>query len=92
MKKQEIVKSTDTAYQSVRKILEEARKTCYTAVNFAMVHAYWNIGGNIPRSQSLPDQIRHAVRDELPIIRSELQREQRFLELEMEGTRRNSKL
>jgi DUF1016 N-terminal domain len=36
--------SIDTAYQSVKHILEEARKKAYSAVKFAMVQAYWNIG------------------------------------------------
>jgi predicted nuclease of restriction endonuclease-like (RecB) superfamily len=44
MKKKEILKSVDSVYQSVKQILEEARKTAYSAVNFAMVQAYWNIG------------------------------------------------
>jgi len=35
--------SIDTSYQSIRTILEKARST-YHAVNFAMVHAYWEIG------------------------------------------------
>jgi len=34
----------DNTYQSVKQILEEARKKAYSAVNFAMVRAYWNIG------------------------------------------------
>lgn len=125
MKKQEIVKTSDAAYQNVKQILEEARKTVYSAVNFAMVQAYWNIGriiveeeqrgkvkadygeylikvlaerltnefgkgftvsnlkyfrqfylsfliGHAVRGQSLPTQKGHAVRDELPIIHSEL--------------------
>lgn len=39
-----ISKPLDVAYQNIRQILEDARKTAYTAVNFAMVQAYWNIG------------------------------------------------
>jgi len=31
-------------YNDVRKVLELARSKVYTAVNFAMVEAYWNIG------------------------------------------------
>jgi poly-D-alanine transfer protein DltD len=34
----------DNTYQSVKQILEEAGRKSYTAVNFAMVQAYWNIG------------------------------------------------
>lgn len=37
-------KPLDVAYQNIRQLLEDARKTAYTAVNFAMVQAYWNIG------------------------------------------------
>ncbi len=44
MKKREVLKPIESTYQSVKQILEEARKTAYSAVNFAMVQAYWNIG------------------------------------------------
>lgn len=44
MKKKVILKPIESTYQSVKQILEEARKTAYTAVNSAMVQAYWNIG------------------------------------------------
>lgn len=44
MKKSVKIKPIDSTYQSVKQILEEARKKAYTAVNFAMVQAYWNIG------------------------------------------------
>ena len=37
-------KPLDVAYQNIRQILEDARRTAYTAVNVAMVQAYWNIG------------------------------------------------
>jgi hypothetical protein len=33
--------SLNTAYQSIKAILEKARSTAYRAVNFAMVQAYW---------------------------------------------------
>ncbi len=36
--------SIDTTYQNLRAILEKARSTAYRAVNFAMVHAYWEVG------------------------------------------------
>ena len=36
--------SLNTAYQSIKAILEKARSTAYRAVNFAMVPAYWDIG------------------------------------------------
>lgn len=44
MKKKEVFLSVDSTYKNVKQILEEARRTAYTAVNFAMVQAYWNIG------------------------------------------------
>jgi predicted nuclease of restriction endonuclease-like (RecB) superfamily len=44
MKKSIKIKPIDTTYQSVKQVLEEARKKAYSAVNFAMVQAYWNIG------------------------------------------------
>jgi predicted nuclease of restriction endonuclease-like (RecB) superfamily len=44
MKKSVTIKPIDTTYQSVKQILEEARRKAYTAVNFAMVQAYWHIG------------------------------------------------
>ncbi|MCA4897270.1 MAG: YhcG family protein [Bacteroidota bacterium] len=31
-------------YESIRKVIDNARGTAYRAVNFAMVHAYWQIG------------------------------------------------
>ena len=34
-------------YEKVRGVLEEARGRAYSAVNFAMVEAYWHIGGLI---------------------------------------------
>src|SRR4030043_1164615 len=44
MRKSIEIKPIDATYQSVKQILEEARKKAYSAVNFAMVQAYWNIG------------------------------------------------
>ena len=44
MEKGIMSKPLDVAYQNIRQILEDARKTAYTAVNVAMVQAYWNIG------------------------------------------------
>ena len=125
MKRSIKTKLIDTTYQSVKHILEEARKKAYSAVNFVMVQAYWNIGRiiveeeqkgkatagygeyliselatrltaefgkgftqtnlrymrlfylsfeimNTSASQSPPEQIHHALRDELPVIRPEL--------------------
>lgn len=34
-------------YQDIKKILSEARNKAYTAVNFAMVEGYWNVGRRI---------------------------------------------
>ncbi len=34
----------ESAYDSIKSILESARSKAYRAVNFAMVEAYWNIG------------------------------------------------
>lgn len=44
MKKKAVLKLVESTYQSVKQILEEAREKAYSAVNFAMVQAYWNIG------------------------------------------------
>jgi len=38
-------------YQDIKRILENARAKVYTAVNFAMVEAYWNIGKSIVEKQ-----------------------------------------
>ena len=37
----------DDFYSSIREILSKARQKAYTAVNFAMVEAYWQIGRRI---------------------------------------------
>jgi len=34
----------DNLYDEIKGILEDARKSTYRAVNFTMVHAYWQIG------------------------------------------------
>lgn len=44
MDKNILSKPIDTAYRNIRQILEDARKIAYSAVNVAMVQAYWNIG------------------------------------------------
>jgi len=44
MKKHIKTQPIDNTCQSVKQILEEARKKSYTVINFAMVQAYWNIG------------------------------------------------
>lgn len=38
-------------YNEIKHILENARMKAYSAVNFAMVEAYWNIGKNIVERQ-----------------------------------------
>lgn len=43
-KKIELSSSVDAAYQTIKKILSEARSVAYRSVNTAMVQAYWNIG------------------------------------------------
>lgn len=40
----EVVKSADDLYKSIRNILLESRNQAYRAVNSAMVTAYWSIG------------------------------------------------
>ena len=49
MDKQEISKqqNMDELYANIRGILQSARKRAYTAVNFAMVESYWQIGQTI---------------------------------------------
>ena len=37
----------NTLYETVNKIIEEARNTIYKTINFTMVQAYWNIGKTI---------------------------------------------
>ncbi len=44
MKKIMPTKVIDSAYQSIRNVLEQARASAYRAVNAAMVQAYWQIG------------------------------------------------
>lgn len=40
-------------YQDIKKILSEARNKAYTAVNFAMVEAYWNVGRQIVEEEQI---------------------------------------
>lgn len=44
MKEQLPSASLNKLYNSISRIIEEARSTAYRAANFAMVQAYWNIG------------------------------------------------
>lgn len=39
-------------YLHIKKILEDARKKSYAAINFAMVEAYWEIGKSIVEMQN----------------------------------------
>ena len=34
-------------FKDIRQIIEQAKQKAYSAVNFAMVEAYWNIGRRI---------------------------------------------
>ena len=38
-------------YSNIKNILDNARKKAYSAVNFAMVEAYWEIGKSIVEKQ-----------------------------------------
>jgi len=42
--KKQTPENTNTLYDTINKILEEARNTVYRTANFTMVQAYWNIG------------------------------------------------
>lgn len=43
-KNKNIPKEVSTIYDTINKIIEEARNTVYQTANFTMVKAYWNIG------------------------------------------------
>ena len=43
--------SENTIYQNIRTVLVAARKKVYSAINFAMVEAYWDIGRQIMEAQ-----------------------------------------
>lgn len=40
-----------TFYSHIKEILENARKKAYSAINFAMVEAYWEIGKSVVEIQ-----------------------------------------
>ena len=42
-----MIKRQDFLVDDIRQILQDARQKTYTAINFAMVEAYWNIGRRI---------------------------------------------
>lgn len=43
-KNKSLSKEINTLYETINKIIEDARNTVYQTANFAMVKAYWNIG------------------------------------------------
>jgi len=43
-------KSDNTIYQNIRTVLVAARKKVYSAINFAMVEVYWDIGRQIEQA------------------------------------------
>jgi len=47
----DIIPAQDTIYQSIRTVLATARQKVYTAINSAMVEAYWDIGRQIMEAQ-----------------------------------------
>jgi predicted nuclease of restriction endonuclease-like (RecB) superfamily len=48
----DIIPPEDTVYQRIRTVLAAARQKAYTAVNIAMVEAYWDIGRQIMDAQN----------------------------------------
>jgi predicted nuclease of restriction endonuclease-like (RecB) superfamily len=53
MKKQDdIILSEDSIYGQIKEILTAARRKAYSAVNFAMIEAYWLIGKQIVEAQT----------------------------------------
>ncbi|MDR3012592.1 MAG: DUF1016 N-terminal domain-containing protein, partial [Chitinispirillales bacterium] len=51
MKKNDIDVPDLNVYQSIRDVLAQARARAYSAVNSAMVEAYWEIGRQITEAQ-----------------------------------------
>jgi len=47
----DLLPAEDTVYQSIRSVLATARQKAFTAVNTAMVEAYWEIGRQIMEAQ-----------------------------------------
>lgn len=45
--KKHIPEKINTLYDTINKIIEDARNTVYQTANFTMVQAYWNIGRTI---------------------------------------------
>ena len=46
----DIVPSENAVYDSIRAVLVTARQKAYSAINFAMVEAYWEIGRQIEQA------------------------------------------
>ncbi|MCL2099556.1 MAG: DUF1016 N-terminal domain-containing protein, partial [Oscillospiraceae bacterium] len=46
----DIILNDSEAYQTIRTILAQARAKAYSAINFAMVEAYWEIGRQIEQA------------------------------------------
>lgn len=44
-------KNENNLYESIKNEVTKARQKVYTAVNFAMVETYWNIGKQIYKAQ-----------------------------------------
>ena len=56
-------------YSHIKEVLELARKKTYTAINFAMVEAYWEIGKSIVEKQGGNETAKHG--DKLILLLSE---------------------
>jgi hypothetical protein len=48
----ELIKKEENLYDQIKEILTSARAKAYSAVNFAMVEAYWLIGKQIVETQA----------------------------------------
>jgi len=48
---EDIIPSENTIYHNIRSVLVTARQKAYSAVNFAMVEAYWEVGRQIMEAQ-----------------------------------------
>jgi hypothetical protein len=48
--KNDSIPSENKVYQNIRTVLVTARQKVYSAINFAMVEAYWEIGRQIEQA------------------------------------------
>ena len=48
-------------YNEIKQILASARAKAYSAVNFAMVDAYWNIGKSIVQKQGGDERVEYGA-------------------------------